>query len=150
MRSSSTQQKPAQRTHPATIIQLIRLIEQPVARRPEHAVRFLRIACTAFASELTRIKLGSKHGPVGVAPARAVVGQADRATPIPTASISTLDRPPVQLADTITALISDEPAARAAEVRPRRRQVGRLLAGRAFRMPAESELLMDRIELQVL
>jgi hypothetical protein len=38
------------------------------------------------ASELPPHTLGSKHRPVGVAQALAVVGQADRATPIPTAA----------------------------------------------------------------
>ena len=88
-----------------------------------HAVRLLRIARTVIASELPPDTLGSEHRPVGVAQALAVVGQADRATPIPTAANATLNRAPVELTNTITALIADEPTALPAEVRTRRRQV---------------------------
>jgi hypothetical protein len=80
-----------------------------------HAVRLLRFAHTVIASELPPDTLGSKHRPVGVAQALAVVGQADRATPIPTAANATLNRAPVELTDTITALIADEPTALPAE-----------------------------------
>ena len=101
-----------------------------------HAVRLLRFAHTVIASELPPDTLGSKHRSVGVAQALAVVRQADRATPIPPAANATLNRAPVELTDTITALIANEPAALPAEVRTRRRQVDRLLAGRAIGMPA--------------
>ena len=52
MRSSSTPPKPTKRTHPAELVQLIRSIEQPVVRRPVHAVRLLRFAHTVITSEL--------------------------------------------------------------------------------------------------
>ncbi len=39
-RSSGTTQKPTQRTRPATIIRLVRVVEQPVVGRPVRAVPF--------------------------------------------------------------------------------------------------------------
>ena len=78
--------KPTQRIHPAELVQLIRSIEQPVILRPVHAVRLLRFVRTVITSELPPDTLGSKHRPVGVAQALAVVGQADRSTPIPPAA----------------------------------------------------------------
>jgi hypothetical protein len=86
VRSSSTQQKPTKRTHPAELVQLICPVEQPVVGRPVHAVRLLRFVRTVIASELPPDTLGSKHRPIGVTQALAVVGQADRATPIPPAA----------------------------------------------------------------
>ena len=67
--------KPAQRTHPAKLVQLVRLIKQPVVRRPVHAVRLLRFVRTVIASELPPDALGSEHRPVGVAQALAVEGR---------------------------------------------------------------------------
>ena len=80
-----------------------------------HAVRLLRFVRTVITSELPPDSLGSKHRPIRAAQALAVVGQAERATPIPTAANAPLDRTPVELTDTITALIADEPTALPAE-----------------------------------